>query len=338
MSAPEAPTDGGGTEAAPQPPAVPPDAPYGPFAGPRTPAASDMAALPALERMEDPAEVDGHVKLLQALLNAAGARPPTLQPLAVDGNFGPNTEAALNALQASHLLPVTGVADGMTWYALMIAAPFARLEPGPGEPPMEGPPIALVQELLNLAGAFPPIAVNGVFDEDTHDALTSFQQERSLPATGITDVDTWLALGRVIGETAATGAMALTFGYDVLEDPPLTFVSKTDTEATSPLTLPIEGSAVGTSGYLVELQDANGLTLYRQLLDDPFGLTVEGPHDLDPGPFARSARALESGTITVVLPKLARSARVVFICSPLDPARMQEPASEVASFDIALLG
>jgi peptidoglycan hydrolase-like protein with peptidoglycan-binding domain len=39
--------------------------------------------------------------------------------LAIDGAFGPKTEAAVQAFQTAHGLPVTGVIDTTTWDALL---------------------------------------------------------------------------------------------------------------------------------------------------------------------------------------------------------------------------
>lgn len=58
----------------------------------------------------------GHlVATLQADLRLAGY----LQVGPVDGNFGPQTEAALRAFQAAHRLEVTGSVDQATWKALL---------------------------------------------------------------------------------------------------------------------------------------------------------------------------------------------------------------------------
>lgn len=44
-------------------------------------------------------------------------------PIAVDGDFGSQTQAAVEQFQAAHALPVTGVLDAATWAALLRYAP-----------------------------------------------------------------------------------------------------------------------------------------------------------------------------------------------------------------------
>jgi peptidoglycan hydrolase-like protein with peptidoglycan-binding domain len=57
----------------------------------------------------------GHpAKSLQFLLRARGHH------LAVDGLFGPVTEAAVRAFQTSKGLPTTGIVNAQTWVALIV--------------------------------------------------------------------------------------------------------------------------------------------------------------------------------------------------------------------------
>lgn len=61
------------------------------------------------------------VRLLQQLLNAHG------DSLAVDGDFGPGTKAAVEAFQHLHRLTVDGVVGPATWHVLMVPQ---SLDPG----------------------------------------------------------------------------------------------------------------------------------------------------------------------------------------------------------------
>jgi hypothetical protein len=54
------------------------------------------------------------VRVLQSKLNSHGAKPP----LAVDGIFGPATEAAVREFQKTHGLAVDGIVGPSTWKAL----------------------------------------------------------------------------------------------------------------------------------------------------------------------------------------------------------------------------
>ena len=53
------------------------------------------------------------VHRLQGLVSALG------NPVAMDGNFGPNTEAAVKNQQRAFKLPVTGIVDDSTWTKLI---------------------------------------------------------------------------------------------------------------------------------------------------------------------------------------------------------------------------
>ncbi|WP_158660590.1 peptidoglycan-binding domain-containing protein [Paraburkholderia hospita] len=332
------PTTGEGMPAPPDVWPPPSDPPYGPYVGPTFGQPGSTDSLPELSRAADPHEVDGHVKLLQAMLNAAGALPTSLQPLRVDGNFGGETESAVQNFQGSHLLPVSGTADGLTWYALTFAAPCPLLEPGVGVPGMQGALVAALQRALNLAGAFPRLGDNGEFDSATDAALARFQQQRGLVPSGGTDLATWLALTDVRDESGATGSMILTFDYDVTLADPIRFSGRTDADAPAPETEPIELSAIGRAGYVVELHDANDQPIYRRTLWDPFGLRMEGLAQTDDptsGQLVSVPAETEPGTVEVTLPRLPGAAQVVFIGSPLDANRMDEPASVLARFDIA---
>ena len=58
---------------------------------------------------------NGHpIRTLQFLLRAHG------QLIAVDGLFGPVTEAAVSAFQTSKGLPTTGIVNAQTWVALIV--------------------------------------------------------------------------------------------------------------------------------------------------------------------------------------------------------------------------
>ena len=58
---------------------------------------------------------NGHpIKTLQYLLRARG------QSVAIDGVFGPHTETAVKAFQASRGLPADGIVGPMTWVAIVV--------------------------------------------------------------------------------------------------------------------------------------------------------------------------------------------------------------------------
>jgi hypothetical protein len=131
---------------------------------------------------------NGHpVKTLQYLLRARG------HGVAVDGAFGPRTDAAVKAFQTSRGLAADGVVGPLTWAALVV-----QVKQG-----SQGDAVRGVQEefqFRNLSGdpANGP-RVDGVFGPVTDAAVRGFQQALSLdiPAVavdGIVGPVTWRAL------------------------------------------------------------------------------------------------------------------------------------------------
>ncbi|MBX3432108.1 MAG: membrane dipeptidase [Pirellulales bacterium] len=90
-------------------------------------------------------------ELVAALQRTINARTTPSAGLAVDGDFGPNTESGVRAFQRSRGLPETGIVDAATWEAL---GPLATEDPKAPEPdalntaklprdpadPLDGPP------------------------------------------------------------------------------------------------------------------------------------------------------------------------------------------------------
>ena len=158
-------------------------------------------------------EAETHaVRRLQAALHVA-----------VDGEFGPHTEAALRSLQTREGLAVDGVAGPATWHALGLH----------GLPELTPPPSALPQpvhhagggrseiaqhgDLLggtdSTAGAAGPaghpsrsaavrrlqeglhVSVDGEFGPATEAAVRNFQEAHGLAVDGVVGPATWSALG-----------------------------------------------------------------------------------------------------------------------------------------------
>lgn len=148
----------------------------------------------------------GHyVAVLQADLKSAGYSTND-----ASGQFGSQTQQALEAFQRDFGLPVTGVTHPNTWQALL-----ARL--GVMSPPASNPEqarllaqhpdmnrvlhlgsrghvVATLQADLEEAGYHTGWWNGGVLGSKTEQALKAFQRDRGLPQSGITTPDTWQAL------------------------------------------------------------------------------------------------------------------------------------------------
>src|ERR1041385_8390181 len=108
---------------------------------------------------------NGHpIKTLQYLLRASG------HSVAVDGVFGPNTEAAVKAFQASHGVAADGIVGPVTWVDLVVQVKRGS----------QGDAVRGVQEefqFRNLSGdPSKGLQVDGDFGPKTDSAVRGFQQ------------------------------------------------------------------------------------------------------------------------------------------------------------------
>ncbi|MFI7602174.1 peptidoglycan-binding protein [Actinoplanes sp. NPDC049681] len=127
------------------------------------------------------------VPTLQYLLRARG------HSVAVDGVFGPLTDAAVRAFQREKSLAVDGIAGPDTWGALIVQVKRGS----------EGDAVRGVQEefqFRNLSGdPSKGLAVDGIFGSKTETAVRGFQSalHADIPAVavdGIVGPMTWQAL------------------------------------------------------------------------------------------------------------------------------------------------
>lgn len=173
--------------------------------GPDTKAALNTSAAPSavsLTSSQCPAdivdgELDGCVTELQELLNSHGAS------VGVDGDFGPDTLAAVERFQSGAGLAPDGIVGPNTKAALTgtsssVPAPVTLTSSSCPADLVEGQISGCVtelQELLNGHGA--GVGVDGDFGPGTLAAVEAFQSGYGLAADGIVGPETKAALGSV---------------------------------------------------------------------------------------------------------------------------------------------
>jgi cell wall-associated NlpC family hydrolase len=128
--------------------------------------------------------------------------------VAADGDFGPQTDAAVRAFQRSHRLPVTGLVGPLTRAALA--------QSGTVPAPRRGTttaPATISSSQVRAAQRRLGVSVDGLIGPQTRAAIKAFESAHGLPATGELDAQTLSALG--VGPTStptggdpATGAPA----------------------------------------------------------------------------------------------------------------------------------
>jgi peptidoglycan hydrolase-like protein with peptidoglycan-binding domain len=122
------------------------------------------------------------VRPLQQLLRARN------HPVAVDGIFGPLTEAAVKAFQQSNGLTADGIAGPITWPKLLV-----QVEKG-----STGDAVRGVQEVMKFHdqsdGEGPGVQVDGIFGPRTDAFVRGFQTAVGTASDGIVGPITWRAL------------------------------------------------------------------------------------------------------------------------------------------------
>ncbi|MBQ8403359.1 MAG: peptidoglycan-binding protein [Clostridia bacterium] len=177
------------------------------------------------------------VRTLQTRLNRISANYPAIPKIsAPDGIFTTETEDAVLEFQRIFGLTADGIVGKATWYRIQAIYNAVKklnelesegLTLSEVEKQFSGTlafgdtgiDVSVVQYFLATVADFnqkvPPLAINGVFDEQTRASLLAFQREYGLPETGEADEETWNRLASVyrglIASVAGGGVSAEAF-------------------------------------------------------------------------------------------------------------------------------
>lgn len=153
------------------------------------------------------------VVTVQVELNRIAQNFPAIPKLSnVDGIYGSRTEASVRRFQEIFGLTPDGIVGKATWYELVrlytAVTSLAELRSqgqqfyanswlvsDPLQVGSSGEKVRHLQYMLSMLSRyirqFPPLAIDGVFGEDTRAAVLAAQQYFGLPATGIVNAKTW---------------------------------------------------------------------------------------------------------------------------------------------------
>ena len=161
------------------------------------------------------------VRNLQYYINYLSQYYPTIPTLAIDGIFGPATQAAVIDVQNTFGLTPDGIVGPYTWQKIYNAyLGIARTVPieyvaGRGVPfqgvPLrlgsEGEEVVLLQRYLNRISQsiteLPEVSPTGYFGNITDRVVRSFQELYGLPVTGVVNIETWDAIVSVFEDVSA---------------------------------------------------------------------------------------------------------------------------------------
>lgn len=148
------------------------------------------------------------VRSLQTMLRVIAQHDTLLPNVIPDGIYGRQTTTAVSAFQRRYGLPVTGVADQLTWDTIYNTYQPALIYVGEAQPievvlePNQvirrgesNPNIYLTQGMLmvlsEIYSSVTPPSMTGTLDIPTAQSLESFQNLHGLPVTGELDKITW---------------------------------------------------------------------------------------------------------------------------------------------------
>lgn len=155
------------------------------------------------------------VSVVQYFLRIVGLFNPDIPIIEVTGTYDEATAEAVRAFQEQYGLPQTGVMDAETWYTLFDVYTGAvatvtpeqlgvSSEPFPGRflrLGFEGDDVLTLQRYLNAAGKeygqIPTVPEDGIFGEETRDAVYAAQAIFDFPITGTVGPLLWSTLANI---------------------------------------------------------------------------------------------------------------------------------------------
>lgn len=165
--------------------------------------------------MAEHATKDQAVRNLQRYLRRLSDEEKTILPPPIDGIFDSRTAEALSEFQRLYGLPVTGRSDRLTHdllfeeYLRLTRLRDEQVNPDffPSAPPgyvttpgERNSFIVILQWLINELGvvydALPSLALSGMMDAATSEALRIYQKIQGIPPTGQLDRSLWNQLAR----------------------------------------------------------------------------------------------------------------------------------------------
>lgn len=163
------------------------------------------------------------IRSLQTMLRTIAQYDGEILPVIPDGIYSNDTVSSVTSFQQRHGLPVTGVTDHDTWYAIADEFRRAVVEIGPAaavNPILQKRQVIRAQEvnghLYMMHGmmraiaekypSMPRVSCNDVHDEISVAAVQWLQERAGIEPTGDITRVTWLYLSRLYRTTVGDGA------------------------------------------------------------------------------------------------------------------------------------
>lgn len=165
--------------------------------------------------MATPNNLNEAIRNLQTYLRAISFSDERIPRVPIDGLYDLDTQKAVTEFQSTRALPVTGTVDQQTWDAIYKEykdiqrgtelLPFPNFflnqpdnyEVDIGEKSSFAAIIQLMlRELSVIFDEIPMLEINGIYDENTAEAVRAFQRAALLDVTGRVDLETYNRLSR----------------------------------------------------------------------------------------------------------------------------------------------